>query len=183
MLTSLLILPVVALFAAGCASSKAPATNSAPTANGPGGQYSSSTHRSGRGMAQNVPAGDKSFFGMVSVVNGSTVTLSGRATTTVMLTSSTKYTGGAQTDIQIGKRILGYGTPNADGSITAVNVTVNMPNMPQGGFRGGNGGATGSQGGQGGGYGGNGGQYGGGYGGQNGGGPPQGAPSTGGQGQ
>ena len=55
--------------------------------------------------------------------NGSGTTL------TVDLTSTTQYTGGAQSDIQNGTRIGGYGTKNTDGSINAQQIMIN-PSQP-----------------------------------------------------
>jgi len=95
---------------------------------------SGGARRFGKGMP-NMPAGSKPIFGDVTIVNGNTLTIkrqsrNGSGTTiTVDLTSSTQYTGGSQSDIQMGTRIAGYGTANSDGSINAEKITIN-PTFP-----------------------------------------------------
>ena len=100
-----------------------------------------------RGM--NLPAGQKRFFGTVTNVVGSTLTVQmqmirrpsgspspatspgAEQTVTVNLDSSTTYTGGSQADITTNTRVAGVGTSNNDGSLTAINIQIN-PTMPSG---------------------------------------------------
>lgn len=139
-LTLIAAVSALSLFAAGCgnapqaptASSQPPGQES-PTAQT---QQPNGARRGGAGM-MNVPAGSKAFFGFVATVNGTTVTLGGRtATTTVNLLPTTQYTSSTQADIKADVRILGYGTPKADGSIDAQTVRI-APAMGggRGGFR------------------------------------------------
>jgi len=98
------------------------------------------------GEMRKLPAGEKLFFGTVTAVNGSTLTVqmqrpmrpsqpsitpSISQTQTVTLTSTTTYTGGSQTSIAVNTRIAGMGTTNSDGSITATQVRIN-PTAPTG---------------------------------------------------
>ena len=112
-----------------------------------------------RGNMPNIPAGSKPFFGQVASISGSTVTVTsmGRrgggtgtdltatntaaaapstTTITITLTDSTVFSGGTKDAIVSGARLVGYGTVNADGSITATNVQIN-PTRPAGGSGGG----------------------------------------------
>lgn len=52
-------------------------------------------------------------------------------TLTIMLTSSTKYTGGSESDITVNTKVAGVGTLGSDGSLTATQVTIN-PTFPTG---------------------------------------------------
>lgn len=113
-------------------------------------------HGKGRGGKMQLPAGEKPFFGTVTNVSGSTLTVQmggmmgmmhsmrmknptttvtitppAPRTVTVDLTTSTTYTGGAQSDIAVNTKIAGIGTSNSDGSITALKVQIN-PTMPSG---------------------------------------------------
>src|SRR5476651_450408 len=101
-----------------------------------------------RGMR--LPNGERPFFGMVTNVNGSTLTvqMQGRMmfrpkpsgtpsspsatpsigqprTVTVTLDSATTYTGGAQADIKVNTKVAGVGKTANDGSLTAVSVQIN----------------------------------------------------------
>lgn len=73
--------------------------------------------------------------GVVTNVNGSTLTLTGfdGATHTVNVTSSTRYLKAGQsaalTDVSSGTAIAVEGTHNADGSLTALRVTIQMPRL------------------------------------------------------
>ena len=112
-----------------------------------------------RGNMPNIPAGSKPIFGQVASVSGSTLTVttmsrraggaSGDSTATaadtaapaatkmtVTLTDSTVFSGGTKDALVAGARIFGYGTANADGSITATNIQIN-PTRPAGGAGGG----------------------------------------------
>jgi hypothetical protein len=109
-------------------------------------------HRNGRGMMMKLPAGERAFFGNVTAVNGSTLTVqrqimrfrpygNGNApspavspmpqTITVTINSSTKISGGSQSNISTSSRIAGIGTVQSDGSITAIQLRIN-PTMPSG---------------------------------------------------
>ena len=87
-----------------------------------------------REPGQNLPAGSKPFFGSVSAVSGSQITLSSRnnSTTTITISGNTEFDGGTKDQIISGARIAGYGTANSDGSIVATKITIN-PAMPGGG--------------------------------------------------
>ncbi len=111
----------------------------------------SGTMKHGFGKNMQLPAGEKPFFGIVTNVNGSTLTVQMQRgmrpmgpnsngaspspatsqTVTITLTSSTQYTGGSQSDIATNTRIAGIGNTNSDGSITAVKIQIN-PTMPSG---------------------------------------------------
>ena len=104
-----------------------------------------------KGNKMHIPQGERPFFGTVTAVTGSTLTVTMQRpmmmrshisitpsitppepkTITVTLASSTTYTGGTQSDITTGTKIAGVGTVNTDGSITAVKVSIN-PTMPSG---------------------------------------------------
>lgn len=111
----------------------------------------------GRGRGMNLPVGQRPFFGTVTAVNGSTLTvqmvLPGRPafnnpsmtpsitpgatqTITVTLDSNTQYTGGSQSDITINSKIAGVGKVNSDGSITATQIRVNATMPGPSGFHG-----------------------------------------------
>jgi len=108
------------------------------------------TPRMFREQGGNLPTGEQRFFGTVTSINGSTLTLrmqvKGRpmgdsksapdeqqtpATVNVTLDSSTTYTGGSQSDITTTTRIAGVGKANDDGSVTALQVQIN-PTIPSG---------------------------------------------------
>jgi hypothetical protein len=115
----------------------------------------SGTPASSSGMMRekeiHIPAGDKGFFGTVTAINGSkltlqtqrgmrgrpnsTNTLSGTpppaTTVTITLDETTAYTGGAQADIAINTKLAGYGKPNSDESINAIKIQIN-PQIPSG---------------------------------------------------
>lgn len=117
------------------------------------GTPASSSGMMRRSGKMNLPQGEKPFFGTVTAVNGSTLTVqmmwmmgSGpmhmrRTQTTITppasksmtidLTSATTYTGGSQSDIVVNMKVAGVGTSNSDGSITAIKVQIN-PVMPTG---------------------------------------------------
>ena len=107
----------------------------------------------GRG-GMNLPGGERPFFGTVTTVNGSTLTLETQMgimmrggqgdddakptitpraprTITVTLDSSTKYTGGTQSDITTNTKVAGIAKTNSDGSLTAVSIQIN-PTQPSG---------------------------------------------------
>ena len=83
---------------------------------------------------QSIPDGSKPFFGQVSAVSGSKITLSSmnNSTVTVIISSSTEFSGGIKSDIKAGTRIAGYGTTDSGGSVEAVKVMIN-PTIPSGG--------------------------------------------------
>lgn len=99
------------------------------------------------GWDAKLPQGERPFFGTVTAVNGSTLTVQMRAipvrrnnttptptspqTITITLTSATKYTGGSQSNITTNTRIAGIGKTNTDGSLTAIQVRIN-PTIPTG---------------------------------------------------
>lgn len=117
-------------------------------------------NRKGDREGMNLPQGERPFFGTVTNVNGSvltvqmqgmmfrpmmrhpqttitpTLTLTPPAprSITVDLTSSTTYTGGTQSDITTNTKVSGVGTSNSDGSITAIKIQINPtpPAMPSG---------------------------------------------------
>jgi|GEM_PF-2770086 hypothetical protein len=86
------------------------------------------------GQWQNMPDGSKPFFGQVTVVSGSQITISSRNSTTVKVTisDSTSFSGGTKDNLTSGTKIAGIGTSNSDGSITATKIQIN-PTMPSGG--------------------------------------------------
>jgi Domain of unknown function (DUF5666) len=97
-------------------------------ANGMRPQSASSSRRGNFG-GQDIPAGAKQFFGQVSAVSGSTITVSGfrgGSSQTIDLTGGTQITGGTGADIVVGTRISGYGTANSDNSINAEQLRI-MP--------------------------------------------------------
>ncbi len=73
--------------------------------------------------------------GVVTAVNGSTLTLTGAdaAPHTVTVTGSTRYVrngqGAALVDIAVGSAIRVEGTANADGSLTAVRIQIALPRV------------------------------------------------------
>jgi hypothetical protein len=73
--------------------------------------------------------------GVVSAVNGSTLTLTGLdgRTWTVTVTGSTRYQkagqSAASSDVTTGTAIAVEGTQNSDGSLTAVRVTIQLPRL------------------------------------------------------
>ena len=95
------------------------------------------------GRGRKLPNGEKPFFGTVTAVNGSALTVQMQwpmrpnqqaatpKTLTVTLTSTTTYTGGTQASITTNTKIAGVGTTNSDGSITATQVRIN-PTFPTG---------------------------------------------------
>jgi hypothetical protein len=106
-----------------------------------------------RDRFEKLPAGERPFYGTVTAVNGSTLTVSlvrglhlgddkrtvnstvnstatpPTQTVTIHLDSSTKYTGGTQSDITTNTRIAGFGKSNSDGSLNAVSIIIN-PTTP-----------------------------------------------------
>lgn len=93
---------------------------------------------------------EQRFFGLVTAVNGSTITVqmqgmmwrpSGtitptitprvQRTFTITLDSGTAYTGGSATDIVTNTRVAGIARKNSDGSLTAISVQIN-PTVPTG---------------------------------------------------
>ena len=87
-----------------------------------------------QGAPQSIPDGSKPFFGQVSAVSGSKITLSSmnNSTVTVIISSSTEFSGGIKSDIKAGTKVAGYGTTGSGGSIEAVKIMIN-PTMPSGG--------------------------------------------------
>lgn len=97
--------------------------------------------------------GERPFFGTVTGVNGSTITVEMQRplmmmrqanpsntptitppaprTVTVTVDSATTYAGGTLTDIKTGIKIAGVGKASSDTAITAVKITIN-PTMPIG---------------------------------------------------
>lgn len=86
------------------------------------------------GQWQNMPDGSKPFFGQVTAVSGSQITISSKNNTTAKVTfsNSTSFSGGTKDSLVNGTKIAGFGTLNSDGSITAVKIQIN-PTMPGGG--------------------------------------------------
>jgi hypothetical protein len=87
-----------------------------------------------QGTPQSIPDGSKPFFGQVSAVSGSKIILSSmnNSTVTVIISSSTEFSGGIKSDIKAGTRVAGYGTTDSGGSVEAVKVMIN-PTLPSGG--------------------------------------------------
>ncbi|MDD5489425.1 MAG: hypothetical protein PHP25_01945 [Candidatus Moranbacteria bacterium] len=87
-----------------------------------------------QGAPQSIPDGSKPFFGQVSAVSGNKITLSSmnNSTVTVIISSSTEFTGGIKSDIKTRTRVAGYGTAGSGESIEAVKIMIN-PTMPSGG--------------------------------------------------
>lgn len=106
--------------------------------------------RYGAGRRMNLPSGERPFFGTVTMINGSSLTIQiafpqrrmwinpsitptitpGAVQSLIInLDSNTKYIGGAQSDIKVNTRIAGVGKANSEGSITATQIRIN-PNMP-----------------------------------------------------
>lgn len=96
--------------------------------------------------------GERPFFGTVTGVSGSTITVEMQrpimmrqanpsitptitppapTTITVTVDSTTTYTGGALTNITTGTKIAGVGKATSDTAITAAKITIN-PTMPTG---------------------------------------------------
>ncbi len=99
--------------------------------------------RGGRGF-RNIPAGMKPIFGQITDISGNTVTIQGRnGSLAVNLTTSTKYTGGVQSDLKVNDRIFGYGSLSSDGSITAQQISIN-PSFPGRGQNSNGGGSSGT---------------------------------------
>ena len=114
-------------------SSQPAVAQSQPTAGQSGAmqQYPRPSGGAGGRRFGNMPQGSTPIFGQVTAVSGNQITVqrqsrNGNGTSiTVTLSSSTQYTGGSQSNIQIGTRIGGYGTANSDGSINAQQITIN----------------------------------------------------------
>lgn len=76
-----------------------------------------------------------SYYGQVSAVSGSTITLKDRKGTsqTIKTTSSTKFTRGGQSaslsDVKTGDQIAASGTLNSDGSLNAQVVAIVLPHV------------------------------------------------------
>ncbi|HUD44653.1 MAG TPA: hypothetical protein VMR41_03880 [Patescibacteria group bacterium] len=104
----------------------------------------------GFGRGVNIPVGEKPFFGTVTAVSGSILTIQTQPTIrmrpnaptvtitppptqtlTINLDSSTKYTGGSQSDITTNTKVAGIGKTNSDGSLTALQISIN-PTIPTG---------------------------------------------------
>lgn len=108
--------------------------NSATTSTSPQAPHQSASRSFGRGQGIAIPSGATPFFGQVTSVNDTTITIqrqgkNANATPiTLTLTSSTQYTGGTQNDIQTGTRVAGYGIANSDGSLSAEQLVIN-PNL------------------------------------------------------
>jgi hypothetical protein len=112
----------------------------------------------GRDDGENLPVGQRPFFGVVTAVNGSTLTVQivtpGRQmmnlsitptitpsvvpatpkTISIILDSNTKFVNGVQSDIKINTKIAGVGKVNSNGSLTATQVRINAQ-MPSAGMR------------------------------------------------
>jgi hypothetical protein len=137
----------IALLAAGCSnaqqqtnSQNSPQTQAAAplipanaSSTMPGMQgHTMASSTSGHFGMQNLPPGSKPFFGTIASVSGSQVTISGHSrnssttvSTIIDITASTKFTGGSQTSLTSGTRIVGVGTANSDGSINATSLQIN----------------------------------------------------------
>ncbi len=84
----------------------------------------------GRGF-RDLPAGSKPIFGQITSIADNKLTVQGMSgDLNVSISDSTKYTGGTKSDLKIDDRIVGYGTANSDGSITAQELTIN-PSFPR----------------------------------------------------
>ncbi|HWY79687.1 MAG TPA: hypothetical protein VNW29_04995 [Candidatus Sulfotelmatobacter sp.] len=109
----------------------------------------------GHGKGMNLPIGQRPFFGTVTTVNGSkitvqmvmlgrgfrmnqsvtpTITLGTTQIITITLDSFTKYVGGSQSDIAVNTKIAGVGKLNSDGSITATQIRINATMPSSNGF-------------------------------------------------
>ncbi|HSW97342.1 MAG TPA: hypothetical protein VLF89_05960 [Candidatus Saccharimonadales bacterium] len=99
--------------------------------------------------------GERPFFGTVTAVNGSTITIEMQGfmrmmrspddsvtptititpaqarTITITVNSSTTYTGGSFADITTGTKIAGIGKTTSDTAITATKISIN-PTIPSG---------------------------------------------------
>lgn len=106
-----------------------------------------------RGDRDGMMNGQRPFFGTVTAVSGSTITLQMQRpmmlfrqanpsvtptitppalkTFTITVDSSTTYTGGTLADITTGTKIAGIGKTTGDSAITAVKITIN-PTVPTG---------------------------------------------------
>ncbi len=94
-----------------------------------------------------IPEGQQPFFGKVTSVNGSMLTIQSLIVTNqentstvsptsgitktliVKLDNETTYSGGKQSDISKNTRIAGIGKTNNDGSITAIKLEI-KPSLP-----------------------------------------------------
>lgn len=107
--------------------------------------------RGGRGMMNTN--GERPFFGIVTAVSGSTITIGmqrpimmmkredttltptitppAAKTITITVDSSTTYIGGSLSDITTGIKIAGIGKTTSDTAITAAKIEIN-PTMPSG---------------------------------------------------
>lgn len=74
-----------------------------------------------------IPKGQEPFFGIVTNVKDSIITIQSTGTTktlTVKLHNEIIYSGGKQSDITKDVKIAGIGKTNEDGSITAVKLEI-----------------------------------------------------------
>jgi hypothetical protein len=106
-------------------------------------------HRGGgRGKGMSFRNGQRPFFGTVTTINGSTLTVQldfpGRfakpsitppvtKTMTIILDSNTKYVDGTQSDITVHAPIAGVGKVNSDGTINATMIRLHAM-LPGGRF-------------------------------------------------
>lgn len=78
----------------------------------------------------NIPEGSQPIFGTVSNLEGSSFSIkSPMGESKVIFTASTTFEGGSSSDLKNDVRVGGYGTKNADGTITALQIQIN-PSMP-----------------------------------------------------
>ena len=151
------LMGITSIFHGGATSANQQANGTANNTTQNSNQWSHTGSGSGKmrpgGRMMKIPSGDQAFFGVVTNVNGNTLTVQRQMrmmghgnsnsttptitpslpqTITVDLTGSTNYTGGTQSSITTNTRIAGYGTVNSDQSIDAVQIRIN-PTM-QGGF-------------------------------------------------
>lgn len=79
-----------------------------------------------------IPKGQKPFFGKVTNVKDSVLTIQSAGMTktlTIKLDKTTIYSGGKQSDITNEVKVAGIGKTNSDGSLTAVKLEI-KPSSP-----------------------------------------------------
>lgn len=81
-----------------------------------------------------IPEGSQPFFGKVSNLDSSSFTVQGPLETVkILVTSSTEFKDGTSADLKNDLRVMGYGTKNDDGTVTALQIQlkVSMPERGQ----------------------------------------------------
>lgn len=98
------------------------------------------------GQRMQIPDGSTPIIGKITSIKDDRITIEsmqpGADATpsskmiTIMLDSSTQYTGGTKDDLKTDAQIAGYGTENEDGSVTAqmivLNIQERMGTLPSG---------------------------------------------------